>query len=265
MHARRSRLLGLVAAFSLLVPLLTMTPAHAAGGVVTPAKRELEDSGSGWKLLIKIKLPKKPANPHQSFRFIFSPQVIYETFLDDTKPGEQTRLLPQGKDVSPVVESLDVNFGDAKGDIWDTTQFDFTVRRDRGMFAGEYKVEVRDSDDKVVGQSFTLKFNGKNEVIDRRAMVFAGDKKKKKEGPDDKKAVDEKKDDKASTPPADEKPTPSEPDPNAAAAPPPEVPKKPGGCGCQVPSQTPLDGTSAVAIVAVAFGVARRSRRRESR
>jgi MYXO-CTERM domain-containing protein len=189
--------------------------------------------------------------------------VLYETFLDDTKPGEQTRLMPQGKDVAPLVESLDVNFSDAKGDVWDTTRFDFTVRRDRGFLAGEYKVEVRDSDDKVVGQSFALKLGGKNDVVDRRAMVFAGDKKKKKEGPDDKKAAEEKKaaEDKAAAPAPEEKPT-EKPDPDKAAAPPPEVPKKPGGCGCQVPSQTPLDGTGVVAIVAVAVGLARRSRRR---
>lgn len=258
MNVRR-RLIGLVALLALAVPLLVTEPALAAGSV-TPAKNDLEDSGSGWKVFLTIKLGKKPSMAHQPVRFIFTPTVIYETFMDDSKPGEQTRSLPQGKDVTPLVESMDLSFGDVKGNIWDTTKFDFTIRRDRGFMSGEYDVEVRDGDGKNIGSKFKLKLGGKNELVDRRALVFAGDKKKKKEGPDDKKADEPKKDEpkedpKPAEPPAEEK--------KDGAAPPPDIKTKPGGCGCQMPGQPAGDGLLIVtAAVAVGLGALRRPRRR---
>jgi len=117
-----------------------------------------------------VKLGKKPANPTQTFRFIFTPTNIFETFLDDAHgDAEQTRNVPQGKDADPVRASLDVSFSDMKGQIWDTTKFDFTIRRDNGVFAGEYNVEVRDSDNNAIGKPFKVKLAGKNDVVDRRA------------------------------------------------------------------------------------------------
>jgi hypothetical protein len=256
---RRSRLAGMFATLALLAPLLVVQPALAAG-TVTPAKTELEDLGEGsWKLLITIKLGKKPATAHRPVRFIFTPLAIYETFLDDTKPGEQTRSIPQGKDVAPLVETLDVSFGDVQGNLWDTTKFDFVIKRARGFEAGEYKVELRDDEDKAIGSPFKLKLAGKNAVIDRRAMVFAGnDSKKKKEKPE------EKKDDGAPAPKKDDAPPPPPPadkKDSAAAQPPPEVKPKQGGCGCQAPGSTNTPSSLAVvSVVALALGGLRRRR-----
>lgn len=259
---RRSRLLGMLAILALAAPLFVVQPALAAG-TVTPTKTDLEDGGGGsWKLFLTIKLGKKPATAHKPVRFIFTPLAIFETFMDDTKPGEQTRSIPQGKDVAPLVETIDVSFGDVQGNLWDTTKFDFVIKRARGFEAGEYQVELRDDEDKVLGRSFKIKLGGKNQLIDRRAMVFAGGEKKKKDAPAEKKDEPaEKKDAPADTPkdadaPKDEKK-------DTGAQPPPEVKPKAGGCGCQVPGTSSDPGSlAAVSLAVVALGGLGRRRRR---
>lgn len=258
---RRSRVVGMLAILALAAPLFVVQPAFAAG-TVTPSKTDLEDGGGGsWKLLITIKLGQKPSTAHKPVRFIFTPLALYETFLDDTKPGEQTRSIPQGKDVAPLVETLDVSFGDVQGNLWDTTKFDFVIKRARGFQAGEYQVELRDDDNKVIGRAFKLKLGGKNEVIDRRAMVFAANDKKKKDKPEEKKdepKPEEKKDD-APPPPAETK----DDKKDAGAQPPPEVKPKQGGCGCQLPGAPEAPGSLAtVSVVALALGSLGRRRRR---
>lgn len=242
--------------------LLVVVPNVAlAAGTVSPAKTDLTEAAGGWKVFLTVKLGKKPANPHQSFRFVFKRTVLYETFLDDAHGDkEQTRNIPT-PDADPMVESMDVNFANAKGEIWETTKLDFVIRRDRGFEAGEYKVEVRDSDNRAVGSTFTLKLGGQNAVVDRRAMVMAdpGKKKKKeekKEEPKEEPKADptEKKDDAA----------PAEPKKDGegdGAQPPPPVEKKSGGCGCTVP-----DGeTTGFAIPLAAAGLAAVALRRRRR
>jgi MYXO-CTERM domain-containing protein len=252
----------LFAMLALLAPLLFVAPALAGPGSVTPSKNELQEAAGGWKLLVTVKLPKKPANPHQTFRFLFRPTVIFETFLDDSSPGEKTRPLPQGKDIEPIVESLDVNFGDVKGDIWDTTKFDFQIRRDRGMYAGEYTVEVRDSDNRTVGQPFKLKLGGKNDVVDRRAIVMADSGAKKKKDPA-KEEPKEAKEEPKTEPKADtsEKTEGTKKGDDEGAAPPPPVKGKSGGCGCHVPGggSSPA-GASLLAVIGLGALVSRRRR-----
>lgn len=261
MNVRRSRWVGMLAVLALATPLFVVQPAFAAG-TVTPSKTDLEDGGSGsWKLFITIKLGKKPPTAHRPIRFIFTPLTIYETFLDDSRPGEQTRSIPQGKDVAPLVETMDVSFGDVQGNLWDSTKFDFIIKRDRGFQAGEYQVELRDDENKTIGRSFKLKLGGKNEVIDRRAMVFAASDKKKKEKPEEKKdeAAPEEKKDSPIPPPSETKEEKKE----QGAQPPPEVQPKQGGCGCQIPGGSEAPGSlAAVSILAVALGSTRRRSRR---
>ncbi len=261
----RSRLATLMAVVALASPLLVTSPVFAYGSV-SPTKSELEDNGTGWKLNITIKLGKKPATAHQPMRFVFTPQVLYETFLDDTKPGEQTRNIPQGKDVEPLIENLDVSFGDVQGNLWETTKFDFPLKRERGFQAGEYSVAIQDTDGKAVGSAFKIKLAGKNTVIDRRAMVFAGGGPKKK--PEEKKP-DAPPADNAAAAPA-ETPAPATTTPpgvgQVAAEPPPEVKPKQGGCGCQLPGgeSTPA-GSAVLAAFAVATGTLAARSRRSSR
>ena len=61
------------------------------------------------------------------------------------------------------------------------TKFVFRVTRAHGYEAGEYQVTIRDGrSGDMIGAPARLIFQGENEIIDRRAMVFAGSDKKKK-------------------------------------------------------------------------------------
>ena len=231
---------------TLVLGALVLAPLPAlAAGTITPSRTDLTESDGSWKLFLTVKLGKKPPTPHQSFRFIWKQTVLYETFLDDQHgDAEQTRSIPR-PDAEPLVVSMDVNFGDVKGQIWETTKFDFAVRRDNNFEAGEYKVEVRDGDNHTIGQPFTIKLAGKNTTIDRRAIIMTESKKKKKPAADDAAKGDDKKgDDKkdaakdnaaASDAPKDTANAKRGGEGEDAAAPPPPVEPKKGGCGCEVP------------------------------
>jgi hypothetical protein len=82
----------------------------------------------------------------------------------------------------PLVESVDVGFMDpGNGSIQKRTKFSFKVTRGHGYEAGEYDVTIKDGrTDQSLGAATHVIFQGDNEVIDRRAMVFSGEKKKEK-------------------------------------------------------------------------------------
>jgi hypothetical protein len=247
MTAVLPRILRAVRLAALALPLLVVTPAFAGYGSITPASKLVPETAGGWKMALTVKLPKAPDPAYQTYRFLFTPQVLYETYMDDTKPGEQTRDLPQAKDVKPMVESLEVGFSDARNQVWDTTKFDFVIKRDRGFEAGTYKIEVRDTNDKTIGSPFVVKLDGKNPMVDRRAMIMTGGK--KKEAP----AV--KKDEPSSAPAAPAETSTSAPSADGApasdapSAPPPPVKK-----GCAVSAVLPADGSSPVAYL-LTFGL----------
>lgn len=250
-----------LAALSALT-LLAAAPAAAkgkGGATVTVNSKQIAESSAGWKVMLTIKLPQKPAIPHQTFRFVFVPLVVYETYVDDSGPGEKTRSIPQGKDIQPNVETMDVGFSDARGDVYDTTKFDFTIRRDRNFLAGEYRLEVLDGDGNPVGQPVNLKLEGKNDVVDRRTMMLAGNGGGAKKPPPAPAAA-------AAEPKGDGSPPPLEgavPKPeDMGADPPPSVEKKGGGCGCAVPGEARSPRAwPALLAGAAAFGLARRTRR----
>jgi MYXO-CTERM domain-containing protein len=177
-------------------------------------------------------------------------------------------------DRQSLIESVDVGFLDSgSGKIEARTRFSFKVTRAHGYEAGEYKVTIRDTrNGQVVGTAQTLKFQGENETIDRRAMVFASkDKKKedKKEGGDS--GGDKPKDDgegakkdapaddapKADAPGGeDDKPASDSKDDNA----PPPVEGKPGGCGCKAAGGPSSNLAGALALLGVVAFAARRRR-----
>lgn len=227
MTAVYPRALRAVLAVPLLISaLLVVIPAVAANGTITPASKTLPEAAGGWKMALTVKLPKKPDPAYQTFRFFFTPVVLYETFMDDTKPGEQTRALPQDKNTKPSVESLEVGFSDARNQVWDTTKFDFIIKRDRGFESGEYKVEVRDTNDRVIGSSFVVKLDGKNPMVDRRAMVMSGTP-RKKEAP--------KKEDQGPAAAPSDTPTPEAASlPASTTADGPSAPPPPAKKGCSI-------------------------------
>lgn len=226
-----------------LVALCTSSVASAAGRVQWKSNHFKERSDKSWNLEVAIYLPSAPDVPHVPMKFEFQPTVYYER---DEVDGDkiQERKVPL-ENRQAMIESVDVEFLDSgTGKVEPRTRFTFKLTRAHGYEAGEYKVKIYDSrNDKEVGTATTLIFDGENEVIDRRAMVFSGDKKKEKKADDSKPADDNKaasSDDKKAD---DSKPASDSSDAPAPAADtadkpssdePQTIKEKPGGCGCRV-------------------------------
>ena len=157
---------------------LTASLALAAGSV-SYGRKEIKESGGGWNLMMTIAYGSVPPTPHVPLRFVFTPTVHYERYLDDAhKDQPQTRKIPLSGQM-PLTESVDVDFADPRGKLYDRTKFDFTVTRSHNFEAGEYSVVVRRADGAQMGTAQTLMFDGDNPVIDRRTMAFVGNGPKK--------------------------------------------------------------------------------------
>ncbi len=271
----RRRSVALVAAFLVLI---VSAMAFAAGRIEWGNKKVKPTSdNNSWKLEIKLFLPKAPDVPSVPTKFIFLQTVYYERSMVDGDKLNVRNVPMEGK--LPVVESVDIGFLDPRsGKIENRTQFSFKIRRDHGFECGEYKVTVRDArNDSIIGQPINLILDGENEVIDRRSVVFTGEKKKKKvdstggaeddaKKKDDAKNDEEKKDDakndeakKAAEPKAQDE-TPPADEPSAEDAE--KIKKKPGGCGCRIPGHD-SDSRSALGwfVLATALLLGRRTKR----
>jgi hypothetical protein len=253
----------------LAVILLCSSSAFAAGRVEWKATAVKErhdaevkgfDKDGFWRLEVSIFMPKAPDVPHVPMKFEFQPTAYYaRDMVDGDKLVENTTPL---SDRQSLIESVDVGFMDSgSGKIESRTRFTFKVTRAHGYEAGEYKVTIRDTrDGKMVGTAQTLKFQGENETIDRRAMVFAskGDKKKEEKKAEDKPA-DEKKDE-ASEAPKDEAADSAPPSEGADDNAPPPVEGKPGGCGCKVVGGAQGNLAGALTLLGATLLLARRRR-----
>jgi MYXO-CTERM domain-containing protein len=232
-----------------LLLLLTTTLALAGGRIEWGSKTLKPRSDNvSWNVEIAMFLPKPPDVPSVPMKFIFQQTVRYERSILDGDKHVENKTPVEG--VQPIVESVDVGFLDPRsGKIEKRTKFTFKLHRDHGFECGEYKVTVRDArNDAMIGQPTTLIFGGQNEEVDRRSVVFSGEKKKEKKkadsgtadgekAGDSEKKADAEADDpgrdktvdtqnKLETPPEESNPAANE-----------EVKKKPGGCGCSVPGQ----------------------------
>jgi MYXO-CTERM domain-containing protein len=246
-----------------LMSLAISSVASAAGRVEWKGKTFKERDDKAWRLEVAIYLPHAPDVPHVPMKFEFQPEVYYERdMVDGDKLVEHKVPLVNRQ---ALIESVDVGFLDSgSGKIESRTRFTFKLTRAHGYEAGEYKVSIHDGrNDQAVGTPVTLIFDGENEVIDRRAMVFSGGDKKKKDAPkadapksdDDKAASDDKKADSdkpaadgdgsapaADPPKADDKP----------ATEPGTIKEKPGGCGCRL-ADTRHDSGAGLAFAALAL------------
>jgi hypothetical protein len=246
--------------FSLVLAAVFCTALAHAIGQAKWKSTALEESGESWKIDIEMHLPKPPDMAHIPMRFSFKPVVYYERTLVDGQEGPQLRKVPL-ENRQPIVESVDVGFMDAgRGEIQKRTRFSFKITRAHGFEAGEYQVTIKDSrSDATIGNTTRLVLNGENEIIDRRAMVFSGEKKKKK---DDEKAKEEQEGEapmKREVDPNDPafwEGGPTEPEPTEG---PPSIEEKPGGCGCRLGARA--GGGHLTAIAAVAAGLFFRRRR----
>jgi hypothetical protein len=176
-HPARTWFIAAIALFCLLLP----STAQAIGRVEWKTKTLKESEGGSWKIEVSFFLPSAPDMAHVPVRFSFEPKVYYERTLVDGKDEPVIRKVPL-EYKQPLVESVDVGFLDpASGKIQKRTRFSFKVTRAHGYEAGEYHVKIQDSRSGTTwGTPVTLIFEGENEVIDRRSMVFTGEKKKKK-------------------------------------------------------------------------------------
>jgi MYXO-CTERM domain-containing protein len=232
-----------------LTGLAISSVASAAGRVDWKSRTFKERDDKAWRLEVAIYLPSAPDVPHVPMKFEFQPEVYYERDMVDGDKVVEHKVPLQNRQA--FIESVDVGFLDSgSGKIESRTRFTFKLTRAHGYEAGEYKVSIHDGrNDQAVGSPVTLIFDGENDVIDRRAMVFSGNEKKKQ---DDAKKDDKPSDDKAAsddTKPDSDKPTSDTPAPGASAdAPkaddtpsdePGTIKQKPGGCGCRL-----ADGSS---------------------
>jgi hypothetical protein len=271
MSFERTRYFTALAAF--LFAFASTIGSASAAGSISYSKREVQESGGGWHLMMMIVYGGKPNTAHVPMRFTFTPIGIYENYLDDAH-GEkpQKRNIPLVGQVG-INESVDVDFADSSGKLFNRTRFDFTVTRAHGFSAGEYSVVVHRADGAQVGTSQTLVLLGDNPVIDRRTISFVGTgKKDKPAAPTSTPAADSK----AAAAPAGEPAgtaaaatAPAAGAPGEAAADPAagdpaaaeKVPPSSRGCGCELTSRAHSGAWSSLAgLLALAFCRLRRSR-----
>ena len=232
--------------------------ASAAGRVEWKSKTFKERDDKSWKLEVAIYLPRAPDVPHVPMKFEFQPEVYYERDEVDGDKIVEHKVPLENRQA--LIESVDVGFMDeGSGKVEPRTRFSFKLTRAHGYEAGEYKVSIHDAtNDQAVGAPVTLIFDGDNDVIDRRAMVFGNGEKKVKKGADDKKTDDGKKtdDDKktddsagpaAASPDADAPKTDDKPSDAAGT-----IKEKPGGCGCRL-VDAGHDGNAGLAFAALAL------------
>ncbi|MBM4362954.1 MAG: hypothetical protein FJ104_09760 [Deltaproteobacteria bacterium] len=184
----RPLLATLIAALTLLLA----GPALAGGRVEWKSKTLKETESKSWTVEVSIFLNAPPDTAMIPVRFSFSPKVYYERTLMDGKEGPQLRKVPL-ENRQPLVESVDVGFLDpGTGQLQKRTRFSFRVTRGHGYEAGEYDVTIKDGrSDQTIGSTTRIVFDGENEVIDRRAITFSGEKKKPEKDESASKASDE--------------------------------------------------------------------------
>lgn len=254
-----------VAAWLALGILFCAGAASAIGRVEWKSKTLKESEGHSWTVELTIYLPKAPDVATLPMRFSFTPVVYYERTLVDGKEGPQLRKVPL-ENRQPLIEGQDVGFLDpGTGQIQKRTKFSFKLTRGHGYEAGEYDVKILDGrTDAVIGSPAHLVFEGENDVIDRRAMVFTGDdKKKKKKEEEEKKAEGGETGDvpmKTETKPEDDpdywkKGSTSDDEQKE------EVEKK-GGCGCRMGERGAASDAFGLALGLVVVGAARSRRKR---
>lgn len=255
LYGSKSRQQKFMALAVALTVLLLSAFAFAAGRIEWANKKIKPTSdNNAWKIELKVFLPRAPDVPSVPTKFVFLQTVYFERSMVDGDKLLVRDVPMEGK--QPVVESVDIGFLDPRsGKIENRTQFSFKLHRDHGFECGRYKVTVRDArNDSIIGQPTEITLDGENEVIDRRSVVFSGEKKKKVDSTGG--AADEKKDEKKAedadakkseepAPAADPEPAPAKDEPSEDEAVDAEKVKgKPGGCGCYLPGRAGAHQTS---------------------
>jgi hypothetical protein len=223
----------------------------AAYGSYHLRSSEAQESGGQWHLYLRIDLPHAPPLAHMPVKFMFTEETEYERALTDNSKDPVLNRIPMQNQL-PKVESMDVDFSDATGKIFKTTNYDFSLTRARGYEAGEWKMQIRTADGQDIGGSATITLRGDNPVVDRRSISFAAKPKEKKDA-----GTEVAQNDSANT-------APTSTEVQAVGTAPPFVPPegyqktdeeeiktKPGGCGCDMPGSQ----QSSIAIFVTSIGL----------
>jgi MYXO-CTERM domain-containing protein len=263
--------LGRLRFFVLLLAVLLVTGSAAAGGRVEWASKNLKprNNNNAWEIDLKIYLSRPPDFANMPVKFEFQPLVYYERAMVDGDQLIERKVPLQGRE--PIIESVDIGFLDpGTGTIQRRTRFSFKITRGHGFECGQYKVTIRDGrNGQLLGTPVNLTLGGENEVIDRRSIVFTGERKKKDKDADagdhDKEAqqsggADDEKKDESSAAPAPAEPETRGEDPDYEADAPPPIKEKPGGCGCRL-AATSQPSMAVGALLALGALAALRRRR----
>jgi MYXO-CTERM domain-containing protein len=219
--------------------------AFAAGRIEWKNKTLKPNSeNNAWNIEVTIYLPNPPDVPSVPVKFTFDQQVYFEQSMVDGDQIVKRDVPISGK--QPIVEGVDIGFLDPRsGTIQKRTRFSFKIHRDHGFECGIYKITVRDTrNNQIIGQPTTVTLGGENEVIDRRSIVFSGEKKKEKKpaetteaqsgGDGASKESTSSESETAAGNEAAAKTPENELPPEEDADQPQEIKEKPGGCGCRL-------------------------------
>lgn len=261
----RSGVLRLATVLVALAALFFSQSAYAAGQFKIK-NTVIDESNGAWRVIVSlIQLPKAPTLARMPMRFIFTQKVVYERSLVDGK-SEPVMSRINVSNSSPRQETLDVNFSDTSGKIFNQTRYDFGISRESGYVAGEYELRLRTADGQEIGSPVLLQLRGDNEVTDRRTMAFSAKdpKIKKVDGAENTAPKANSDDAPAANVQGDVEPT-GTADPFVGAGGKEETEEenikvRKGGCGCEVVGVAP-PGAAAGAFAALA-AVALLSRRR---
>lgn len=259
----RSRLFLLARLFAavLFAALVIAAPSLArAGGTVSVTDTQPKEDDGRWKIKMTMNYGGVPPTAHIPMMFSFTPTVLYERTLTDQSPEKPVINKIPLQNQQAINESMDVGFSDASGKLFNITKFDFVIRRDHGFEAGEYSLKItRSSDGAQMGQTIRLVLQGDNPVVDRRAIVFSGEKKKDKKPDNAAASPDEKKDAASGDPAPSDSPDPAA-QTDTPVETPPATPPKQGGCGCIVAGADTGGAPLALLFGLVAFRYRRRRR-----
>jgi len=160
---------------------ITLASPAVAFGTFTLKSNAVDEVDGRWKFDVEVDYGSKPHLGHVPFDFVFVQKVYYEYSIIDSDKEPVVRPKPMHNQ-TPQREQMDITFSDARGELWQRTKFSFSLRRDREFAAGEYTLTVRrTSDGAILGREMRITLKGQNELIDRRAIVFAGESRKKPE------------------------------------------------------------------------------------
>lgn len=250
-----------LAAVAVLLLLLPSSDAEARG-TVRMSRSTVKESGRAWRLKFTVDYGSKPPSAYVPVIFSFKPTVLYERSLTDDSPKTPiTRRMPL-QNQTPLNLPMDMSFGDAaSGKIWRKTKFSIKLTRAHDFQAGEYRLTVKLARGGTLGRPQVVRLEGKNKVVDRRAMMFHDNSAKAKPKKKAKPKPEAKHEDQDGESP-DLSDIPDIPDGQDQPVEKPEaIQKKPGG-GCSLGSaQQGGSHLPAWLLLALAFAWGGRGRR----